>query len=210
MRIFLLTGNPVFPFMTSVFGDNLWVMSHSRLPADFGYPGWLPRCAATIMRWLGARLTIMWSVVVRRQRFGDLPPVSPAYLLPLPILCITPFWEPQTAALVATVTFWLESFLLLSLPPSSHYLVAILPVWSYLVAYGCSVAIKMATRCRPRRQRRVLTGLCFLFFLPGWFYAGYRMVKLGGIPTTQVERRAYLSTQLPGLSCGRVSQPFVW
>lgn len=55
----------------------------------------------------------------------------------------------------------------------------------------------VATKCRPRRQRRVLTGLCFLFFLPGWFYAGYRMVKLGGIPTTQVERDAYPATQLP-------------
>jgi len=199
-RIFWLTRNPVFPYLTSVFGSNPWVNPwvHPSLVPDSRHftdslPGWL----AIIGLWLTAPMVVAWKLIAHRGSFGQLPPVSPVYLVSLPLLCLVPFRRPQMTPLVLLVALSLASFRLFSVPRSSHYLIPIMPVWSLIVADGCGLVIQTVTPRRPVLRRRALTVLCVLFFLPGWLYVGYRMIKLGNIPTTQSERDAHLSAQLP-------------
>jgi hypothetical protein len=194
-RIFWLTRNPVFPFLTSMFGDNPWVLVHAGLAAHFAhFADWLPGWLATIVLWLTAPVLGAWNLIAHRKIFGQLPPISPVYLASLPLLCLVPFRRRQMTPLVLLVAFSLGSF---AVPRSSHYLIALMPVWSLIVALGCGIVIRMVTPRRPTLRRQAVLMLGVLFFSPGWLYVGYRMIKLGDIPTTQSERDAHLSAQLP-------------
>ena len=195
-RIVWLTGNPVFPFLARLFGENVWGFKGPALPPNFARLGAMPRWAASIVRGLGAPAIIAWNLTLNRNSFGDLPQVSPVYLLSLPALAMVPFWRKQTTALVIAVLLILW-MLLFGLPPSTHYLVEIFPIWSLVIGYGCAIAIDAITSRRARFRIPTVVGLCVLFFIPGRIYADYRRARLGPVPTNDIERDAYLSEQLP-------------
>ena len=68
-RILLHTGNPVFPYFPALFGSSAWEE-----------PGRGLKLASPL-----SVLTLPWDLVFRRETFNSGPPVSPVYLVALPL-----------------------------------------------------------------------------------------------------------------------------
>ena len=196
VRIWWLTGNPVFPFLVRWFGDNRWMFPHPALPADLARLSGLPWLLEPLVRGLVAPAIVGSNLLMHREIFGDLPPISPVYLLSLPALALVPFLRRQATVLVAAVMI-LTAMSLAGRAPSPHYLVCILPIWSLVVGYGWMLAVDAIFRHRAQFRSPSIVALGLLFFVPGPSYAGYRRVKLGPVPATQSEREAFLARQLP-------------
>jgi hypothetical protein len=181
LRSYWHTGNPIFPYLTQVFGGSLW-QSLPRPEIGEALP---PR----LVRW--AR--IPWDVVFERGRYGQMPPFSPVYLAALPLLAFgavrdarvrRPLW---IAGLYALVFTWL--------PSDSRYLVPILPLASLALAGSLASAVHRWPRLAP--SRRLAGALCLGCLLPGWLYAGYRVARQGTLPVSPAAREAYLAHALP-------------
>ncbi len=172
-RIAAHTGNPIFPFLPGVFGSSAWDPVILKPIADVVGPEALLRF-----------VRLPWDVVFHRSAVGQQPPFSPFYLLGLPLLLAGAFRDSRVRRLLAIPLVWGAVFLFL--PPDSRYLVPILPLVSLALAGSIQI-----------EKRALLTAVCVLVFLPGWLYAGYRIVKQGPPPTTAAERDVYLARKLP-------------
>lgn len=175
LRIYAHTGNPLFPYLPGLFGDNLWA---AKMSPDPGAPG-----LGQLVRL--ARLP--WDLLFERQRAGGQPPFSPVYLAALPLLAAGAVRDSRVRfPLLVAGAFGLAWT---RLPPDSRYLVAVLPLASLAVAGAAAPWIG--------RSRRWAAVLCLGCFLPGWLYAGYRIQRQGPPPVTPERREAYLARELP-------------
>jgi len=181
LRNYWHTGNPIFPYLTKIFGGSVW----QSLPRpEVGEP-----IAQRLARW--ARLP--WDVIFERSRYNQEPPFSPVYLAALPLLAFgavrdarvrRPLWIAGAYALVFT---WL--------PSDSRYLVPILPLASLALADSLRDAVRRWPRLAS--SRRLAAALCLGCLLPGWLYAGYRIARQGPLPVAPAAREAYLARALP-------------
>ncbi len=179
LRIYVHTGNPLFPFLPGLFGDNFWAV---KIPSDPGGPGPLVRL-----------VRLPWDLVFERQRSGGQPPFSPVYLAALPLLAAGAVRDSRVRfPLLIAGAFGLAWT---RLPPDSRYLVAVLPLASLAVA---GAAAPWLGRSRFSASRWGAAVLCLGCFLPGWLYAGYRIQRQGPPPVTAERREAYLARKLPG------------
>jgi hypothetical protein len=173
-RIYAHTGNPLFPFLSRIFGESLWT---SWIVHDTGLePNRLLRLAR-----------LPWDLLFRRDLYNYEPPFSPVYLAALPLLAIgflrdsaVRLWLVLAGAFALAWTW---------LPPDSRYLVVVLPL--------VSLAVAVSLPPRFLNQRRLMPLLCLACFLPGWVYAGYRIHRQGPPPSTVEERETYLARALP-------------
>lgn len=173
IRIAAHTGNPIFPFLPGLFGSSAWDPVVLKPMSDSLAP-------ETLVRFV----RLPWDVIFHRSAVGHQPPFSPFYLLGLPLLLAGAFRDSQVRRLLAMPLVWAALFLLL--PPDSRYLVPILPPLSLALAGSLRI-----------EKRSLIAAACALAFLPGWLYAGYRIVKQGPLPTTAEERDLYLTRKLP-------------
>jgi hypothetical protein len=173
IRIAAHTGNPIFPYLPGIFGSTAWDPIALKPVADILAP-------ETLVRFV----RLPWDVVFHRSSVGRQPPFSPFYLLALPLLLAGAFRDSRVSRLLAIPLVWGAVFLFL--PPDSRYLVPILP----------PVSLALAGLIRIEK-RSWLAAVCVLVFLPGWFYAGYRIARQGPLPATAAERELYLTRKLP-------------
>jgi hypothetical protein len=174
-RILFYTGNPVFPFFPGWFGartawDTAWLQEHRSL-----------------LRRLGTFVRIPWSVVFERRDVGYQPPHSPVYLLGLPLLAAGAWRDARVRRLLGAVLAYALLFLVLL--PDARYLVAVLP--------AASLALALSAAPLLSRRPRVAIALAVAALLPGWLYAGYRLVQQGPVPVTAAARDRYLEQRLP-------------
>ena len=172
-RIAIHTGNPLFPYLPSLFGSTAWDPTVIKPPADVV-------SSEALVRFL----RLPWDVVFHRSAVGGQPPFSPFYLLGLPLLLAGTFRDSRVRRLAAIPLAWAAVFLFL--PPDSRFLVPILPPLS--LALAGSIRIE---------KRSLLAAICALAFLPGWLYAGYRIARQGPPPATAEQRDLYLARKLP-------------
>jgi hypothetical protein len=174
-RIVYYTGNPVFPFFAGLFGaPTVW--------------DW-PQAHRSLLERLIAFIRIPWSVVFERHEVGYQPPHSPVYLLAFPLLAVGAWRDPRVRRLLAAVLAYALLFLILA--PDARYLVVVLPVLSLAVAL--SAAPLFIRWSRPR----FAAALAVVVLLPGWLYAGYRLLLAGPVPVTPPARDRYLAERLP-------------
>jgi Dolichyl-phosphate-mannose-protein mannosyltransferase len=175
LRIYVHTGNPLFPYLPGLFGTSLWTAKMSPDPGELDL--------GQLVRWV----RLPWDLVFERQRSGGQPPFSPVYLTALPLLAARAFRDSRVRFLLliagAFGLAWTR------LPPDSRYLMAVLPLASLAVAGAAAPWIG--------RSRRWAAILCLGCFLPGWLYAGYRIQRQGPPPVTAERREAYLARALP-------------
>ncbi|HEX6903699.1 MAG TPA: phospholipid carrier-dependent glycosyltransferase [Thermoanaerobaculia bacterium] len=180
LRIYLHTGNPLFPYLSGLFGSDLWTAPMSPHPGEMSF-GQLVRLAR-----------LPWDLVFERQRAGGQPPFSPVYLAALPLLAVgfCRDFRVRFPLLIAGAfgLVWTR------LPPDSRYLLTVLPLASLAVA---GAAAPWIGRSRFFASRRGTALLCLGCFLPGWLYAGYRVHRQGPPPVTAEGREAYLARALP-------------
>lgn len=206
-RIIAHTGNPVFPFLSGVFGENEWTPKRFRtLTGDLPPSGERWEMLADTA---GRLATLPWDVVARRERVGALPPLSPVYLLALPLLPIaalrrlrrrrrrrdsaavprsSPAASTAIAPLVGAVLVFIPLTLLL--PPDVRYLVPALPVLGLAIAAAVAPAL-------THRGPRPTIAIALLVLLPGWAYGLYRLAILGCPPASPEAREAFLEKTLP-------------
>jgi hypothetical protein len=118
---------------------------------------------------------------------GSQPPHSPFYLLGLPVLALAAWKDRRVRRLLFSVLAYGLVFLIV--PPDARYLVAVLPLLSLALA----LSVEPFRKIPPR----VLAALAVLAFLPGWLYAGYRLVRQGPVPTTAEARDRFLTQTFP-------------
>jgi hypothetical protein len=180
LRIYVYTGNPLFPFMTRVFGGSpwdivLWEEGRETL-------------AQRLARWV----RLPWDVVFERGKYNQQPPFSPVCLAALPLLVFGAARDVRVRFLLAAAGVY--AFVFMWLPLDSRYLVPVLPLVS-LAAAG-TVAV-LARRWPGLASHRVAWALALACLLPGWLYAGYRIARQGPLPLTPEAREAYLARSLP-------------
>jgi dolichyl-phosphate-mannose-protein mannosyltransferase len=179
-RILYHTGNPLFPFLTRLFGASPWIF------VDLPSPPFGERLAALA--------ALPWNVVFGRTVLGRQPPYSPVVLMLLPLLAVAAARDGRVRrpALVAAA----YTLLYLVVPGDSRYLLAALAL--LCAASGMALAGLLEGRVGPGpRRARLAAVLCAACFLPGWLYAGYRDVRQGPVPVTAAARDRYLAVRLP-------------
>lgn len=193
LRLVVLTGNPLFPFYPQIFGESDWSQGHRVELTDVG--GGAADAALRLF-------TLPWDGVFGRERFHFEAPVSPWYLLLVPLL-VWAVWSVflsrrrRVEASVrdqgdigvrwliivglyglfwlttqGEIRFWLPALPLLHLP------------------------IALALRCVL--PNRVQAATAALLLAPGLVYGVYKLVDLGPVPLTEDARRAHLSEHVPG------------
>ncbi|HEV7506847.1 MAG TPA: glycosyltransferase family 39 protein [Thermoanaerobaculia bacterium] len=183
LRLVILTGNPVFPYVPQVFGANPW----QSLPD--------PNREGTLVHRLVRAVRIPWDVVFARQTYGGLPPVSPVYLAAIPVIVAGAI---RNARLRHWLAVWLPvvAFFALAcswLPRDSRYLVPVLPLASLAV-----VGSVAALAGRRSNSRLLAWALCLGCLAPGWLYGLVWMARNGPLPLTPARREAFLAGKVQG------------
>lgn len=188
-RILALTGNPLFPFLPGLFGGSPWHAEVSAMPGSLAHAA-RPSWGSAAGLYLRRLVELPWDVVWRRDRVGHLPPLSPLALVTAPLLVLAALREPRIRPLAALGAGFCLLFPLL--PADARYLVPVLPLFALAIAAGLADLL-------PAQLRRGagLALLTLAVFSPGWLYAGYRLTRLGPLPTTPAARAAHLRQQLP-------------
>lgn len=193
-RIVALTGNPLFPFLPQLFGESAWSAAIPGAPATGATsPSWGEGASSYLRRLIG----LPWDVVFRRERVGQLPPFSPLAVVAAPLIAVIVLRDRRTRALAALGATW--CLLLPLLPEDSRYLVPVLPLFALVIAAGLADLFpdRFLDRLRRRGARALIVLIVLLISSPAWLYAGYRMTRLGGLPTTPDQRAVHLRRQLP-------------
>jgi 4-amino-4-deoxy-L-arabinose transferase-like glycosyltransferase len=174
VRTFLHTGNPVFPFLPSLFGEGAWTLNRLFEKGLIDRLVELPR--------------LPWDVLFVREKVGFQPPFSPAFLLGLPLVVSGAWRDRRLRRLVILALAYVLGTL--ALAPDARYLAAILPALSLVLAAELIFRV-------PRWRRPLLLALCGLCLLPSWAWTGYRFARQGPLPVTAEQRERYLARQLP-------------
>lgn len=194
-RIVLHTGNPVFPFYPEVFGANDWTEIDDRMVGAAA--GDRLSAVATVggvraVSGVGFLLATPWLGVFDRDVFGGQAPLTPWYLVLLPIGLPIALWVSaanrwRTLLVLGYCVCWLAS------APDLRYLLPILPILHIVLASGLDRLVA------PLRNRWRL-GLVFTLALalPGWVYGTYKLQQRGPVPTTAAQRTTYLDDHVKG------------
>jgi hypothetical protein len=190
-RILAFTGNPVFPYLSGIFGAHAWTPARFR---TLGVSSLGSLTAAGLVRYVARLVTLPWDVIARRQLVGGLPPFSPFGLLGAPLAVVVACRERGLRAVLALAASFLVLFPLL--PADSRYLLTVVPLLSLLLGVAAAKGAG-ALAARSTARRWVVVGLAVLLVLPGWLYALHRLVRQGPPPTTAAARETYLLRSLP-------------
>jgi len=184
--IWHVSGNPVFPFLSTLFGHSPW----NEIDASG-----LDLIGRGAGERLAMALRLSWDVVLDRGRVNQQPPYSPLVLLALP----AGLWAARAAAwtrlplaalaLAAAGFGWL--------PADSRYLLAVAPAIGLALAAAARAALARWGPPDAARRRRLAAAAVALALAPGPAYALYRVVRQGPPPAGAEATAAYLTRELP-------------
>jgi hypothetical protein len=203
LRLWVLTGNPIFPFLPSVFGRTMW----DPMPMNQGPPSRpLPQ------RWF----LLPWDAIFNRRLVGWQPPFAPWLLFGLPLLAAGLRRQRALRLLLLVPLIWSGVFLLL--PTDVRYLMPVVPAVSLALGVVFTEFLeRLAARWRAGRAGRAAMGgrpyyaishagpqvlprtallACAVLLAPGWAYVGFRLWEQGAVPVTAAERESYLLARL--------------
>ncbi len=185
LRLVLLTGNPVFPYVPQVFGPNPWQSLRD------------PNREGTLAQRLVRAVRIPWDTVFLRGSYGGLPPMSPVYLAAIPVLIAGAIREARLRLWLAVWLPVVAAFALACswLPRDSRYFVPVLPLLSLMVVGAISATVALAGRWRG--SRLLAWVLCLGCLAPGWLYGFSWMARNGLVPLTPARREAFLARKIP-------------
>ena len=198
LRIVYYTGNPVFPFYAPIFGSSEWASLHDQVllaagagdAASASLPGVAWSQLSRIAEGLPFLAMVPWTAIFDRGVFHWQAPLSPWYLLLLPLCVPVALLDRHPRRLVLLVgvygMFWLTTV------RDLRFLVAGMP------ALNVALAATLARRSPFAGRPRAAPLLAALLVAPGVFYAGYKCWEHGWPPIGAAQRATYLSRQVPG------------
>jgi hypothetical protein len=174
LRLWTLTGNPLFPYAPHLFGINPWTPEADVLRAGIRSP----------MAWL----SLPWDAVFRRQLVGGLPPFSPALLFMAPLL-VAASWRDRRSrrALVAAACY---SALV---PIHARFLVLVLPPLAATAGVECGRLVERW----PGWRRPAMALAIAAALLPGAAWLAVQRHRLGPLPTGPASSERFWSERLP-------------
>lgn len=181
-RLVALTGNPVFPFATGLFGPNAWSLEDMVGPQTLG----------DRLRFVA---TVPWNLTFSQGLYARQPPVSPLFLAGLPFALVGA-WRRRDVRIWFAVSLAF-AIALSSLPLDPRYFVLAFPVAALAIATPV-LALAGPRFASEDRLRKAVAVAAIAAFLPGWLYAFYRMARQGPLPVNSKAREAYLVRRLPG------------
>jgi hypothetical protein len=199
LRLYVETGNPLFPFFSRWLGAEAWDPGGD--PALRGHAPALALGHDVVASLAGVGEAVMfllqvpWNGLVHREVFDLQAPLTPYYLIALPLLLPVAAARRTTRPLVvlglAYAALWLVT------PRDLRYL---LPLWPLLNLAVMDAAVALLARRWPTLGARpaVVLAVAVGLAAPGWLYAGYRLARQGPLPVAPVARDAYLSGAVPG------------
>jgi hypothetical protein len=182
LRLVILTGSPVFPYLPQIFGASPW----QSLPD--------PNRAGTLVHRLVRAVRLPWDLVFARAAYGRLPPASPVYLAAVPLLVAGAMRDARLRRWLAVWLPVLAAFALACswLPKDSRYLVPVFPLAALAV-----VGAVAACAGRRRGSRLLAWVLCLGCLAPGWLYGLSWLARNGPLPSTPAGREAFLARKIP-------------
>ena len=182
--IWMQTGNPLHPFFPGVFGRTFWT---SEIPS------------ASIARRVMELARLPVDAVWNREAAGRQPPLSPAFLLGLPLLVWAALRRPALRPPLALLALGLAGFLLV--PANARYLAPWLPLWSLVLGAAAAAAwsglvTRLGASGGAGGDGAALLALGLL--VPGALYGAFYAERAGAVPTTERARREFLAAQVPG------------
>ncbi len=189
IRNAVVTGNPVFPF----FGG---LTSASGRPVDAnwgGSTGWFFENLLAGASHPGSLATLPWRVAFDRAGFNFQSPLSPWYLLVLPVMA----WQARRDRRFRR---WLVLVVVYAAAGTSYDLRFQLPSAALLSAGGGICLARVLDRLRPDSPgtSRLVAVLALFLAALGPAYATYKVVRRGMPPATAAAREEYLSREVPG------------
>jgi 4-amino-4-deoxy-L-arabinose transferase-like glycosyltransferase len=192
LRIYRVTGNPVFPFLSGIFGTGEWGADANPVVAvSAGRDGLhllvlpLERIGA-LLRQPMSLLTLPWRAAFDTAAFNHQAPVSPWYLAVVPAVAVAAFRDRRLAWLALGCLAYTAAWTSIE----TRYL---LPVGALLAIAG-GIVLDRVLPARPRTWASAVVAL--LLVAPGAAYGGYRLRKQGAVPSDEAGRAAYLGRQL--------------
>lgn len=199
LRIVYHTGSPLFPFYAPIFGDSEWASLHDQtLPAARSESGLgtlfsvAASQGARIAEGLLFLIKVPWTAVFDRGIFHWQAPLSPYYLLLLPLCAPIAVLEKRIRWLVLLVALY--SLFWLTTVRDLRFLVAAMPVLNVAL----TAALAGSNLLTPVLKRWATPLLAGILLVPGPLYAGYKIRKQGWPPITADQRTAYLARQVDG------------
>jgi 4-amino-4-deoxy-L-arabinose transferase-like glycosyltransferase len=189
LRNAVVTGNPIFPLIAG------WVRSANR-PAGAAWAGsasWVSDNTLAGLRHPWDLIALPWRVAFDRARFDFQSPLSPWYLVVLPIMAWQALRDPRFRR-------WLLFIVVYAVVGPSYDLRFQIPSAALLSAGGGIALVRVLDRTRQEslRNGRYVAVLALLLAVLGPAYAAYKVVRHGVPPSTSSAREKFLSRELPG------------
>ena len=196
-RIIYFTGNPVFPFFTNLFGTSAWsqysaatVASQESSAAAY----WVLQITEIVVQFRFL-LMVPFNAVFAREVFFRQAPISPWYLLLIPLLAYpalsTRFGRWTCGLVVTYCLFWVTTV------RDIRFLLPIFPVAGLALVLGADIFVRRFTS-RASLRPAIHLVLISALVAPGWLYGCYKAFQLGVPPTTPTERARFLSRNVSG------------
>src|SRR5262249_35301082 len=145
LRLFLETGNPIFPYFARLFGSSPWDLSHFQPSVFRGDTAPLHGLAVAIGSLLLRFVTLPFDLLFTRRHFDWHPPFSPFSLVAVPVLVVGAVLIARWRVLLAVAAAYM--LFALTLPRDPRYL---LPVWPLLMLAATSLALDLLRIPRAR------------------------------------------------------------
>jgi hypothetical protein len=186
LRIYLVTGNPVFPYLASLFGSSEWDLS-----------GYGPRVQGTSVVSALAILLVRFvrlpfDLLFKDLNFDSHPPFSPFWLFAFPMLAAGLLRKTRWRALIGVSCLY--ALFTLTLPRDPRYLFPICPVLSLAAV---SIGREVFEKVRRLETVAIVAVAGALLLLPGLLYAGRDLWRRGAPPISSEGRERYLAQRLP-------------
>lgn len=179
------TGNPLFPYLSSIFGTSLW--ADIPINTALGAPGG----AAWLLDAVLFLALVPWNGVFARDLLGFQAPLSPLWIILIPTaipLALRTTLRRVVTANLGVVLGW--GVLWLATPLDPRYLLPIAPSLCLVLATGLASAV-------GDRWRRSLVVACVL---PSIGFLAITLARLGPPPLNEADSQQFKERTLPGFA----------